>query len=259
MINAAVLGSPIAHSLSPVLHRRAYEILGIEGRYQAIEVGSGQLPNFLAEVGGKFDGFSLTMPLKEEAVPLSAVNSPEVEITGALNTLIRGDGDWSGHNTDVLGFEFLIRDYSKASVTILGAGGTARAALLAATRMGSSTRVFRRSSERDTALRQVSPGVEIRDWSEIGDELEAPIIVNATPSGALSQINHLHADLVIDALYHPWPTHLSKVSHSKSFVSGIDLLAAQASFQVNLMTNRKFDIPSFYRELKSAALAAINK
>ena len=103
MIDAAVLGSPIGHSLSPLLHTVAYKHLGIEGRYEAIEVKSGQLSEFLSNT--QKDVFSLTMPLKEEALGVAHDVSLIANKVSGGNTLVRSGTGWNLTSTDVEGFK----------------------------------------------------------------------------------------------------------------------------------------------------------
>ena len=103
-MKAAVLGSPIAHSLSPVLHRAGYQALGLDGwSYQAIECDEARLPALISGCGPDWAGLSLTMPLKRAVLPLLDEAEPLVAEVGAANTVIFDAGRRSGHNTDVPG------------------------------------------------------------------------------------------------------------------------------------------------------------
>src|SRR4051794_12969885 len=98
---AAVLGSPIAHSLSPALHRAAYIELGLDWTYDAIECDEAALPAFVQSLDASWVGLSLTMPLKRAVLPLLAEMSETVRLTGAANTVLFRDGRTVGDNTDV--------------------------------------------------------------------------------------------------------------------------------------------------------------
>ena len=102
MVRAAVLGSPIAHSLSPALHRAAYAALGLDWQYDAVEVASGGLAGFLAGLDPEWRGLSLTMPLKQEVLPLLSERTRLVEITGAANTVVIEDGAFIGSRAIVV-------------------------------------------------------------------------------------------------------------------------------------------------------------
>ena len=132
VLNAAVLGSPIAHSLSPVLHRAAYRALGLrEWRYAAHEVDEEGFLPFVAGLDETWRGLSLTMPLKEVAFEVAADISPTALATGAVNTLVRREtGEWDAHNTDVHG-------------VVAALGGSLRDAAAARARQRCSARVPR--------------------------------------------------------------------------------------------------------------------
>jgi hypothetical protein len=104
MIRGAVLGSPIEHSLSPVLHRAAFADLHLEGSYDRIEVGAGELKKFLSERASEFDYLSLTMPLKEEVLQLGFATSDLALKSQSANTLIKSGGTWEATSTDGTGF-----------------------------------------------------------------------------------------------------------------------------------------------------------
>src|SRR3954453_11988238 len=130
----AVVGSPIAHSLSPALHRAAYAALGLDWEYDGIEVVSGGLAAFLGGLGPEWCGLSLTMPLKQEVLPLLHERSRLVEITGAANTVVLRDRERHGHNTDVQGMVAALREAGVERVdraALIGAGATAASAVVA--------------------------------------------------------------------------------------------------------------------------------
>ena len=251
MIRAAVLGSPISHSLSPVLHKRAFEILGVAGEYSAIEVPSGHLHSFLdQEESHGWRGFSLTMPLKEEALVECVSLSTDSELLKATNTIISREQSWFGYNTDVLGFELLLQECDGHDVFILGAGATARAALLAARRSGMHTTVLRRNFNRDNDLRAIDRDVEILEWEKIAEPIFSGIVINATPAGVVTTELRGQIQYLVDSLYHPWPTVLmSKVGAGTKVFSGLNLLAAQAAYQVPLFTEREVSITELYPQL----------
>ncbi|MEV4500121.1 shikimate dehydrogenase, partial [Micromonospora arborensis] len=141
---AAVLGKPIAHSLSPVIHNAGYAAAGLTGwSYTRIECAAAELPDLVAGLGPEWAGLSVTMPGKEAALAVAAAASPVAVAVGAANTLVRRpDGSWYADNTDVAGMVRVLTDagvVAGAAVTVLGAGGTARAALAAAAQLASSS------------------------------------------------------------------------------------------------------------------------
>src|SRR5436305_11386162 len=136
---AAVLGSPIAHSLSPVLHQAAYAVLGLDDwTYRAVDCTEAQLPETLRALEAEgLAGVSLTMPLKRAVLPLLARVERLAADVGAANTVLFGGltGDWWGANTDVPGMVGVLRGAGAdrpASVTVLGGGATAASAVAAA-------------------------------------------------------------------------------------------------------------------------------
>ncbi len=141
-MRAAVLGSPVRHSLSPVLHRAAYRALGLSGwTYEAIECDEARLPGLLDGCGPDWAGLSLTMPLKRTVLPLLDTTEPLAAEVGGANTVIFAAGARHGHNTDVPG---MITTLTTAGISaagpalILGAGATACSALAALRGLGGS-------------------------------------------------------------------------------------------------------------------------
>jgi len=134
--HAAVLGRPIAHSLSPVLHRAAYAALGLGWSYDAIDCGADDLRAVL-DARPDWAGFSCTMPLKHAVLDVADEVSDAARQVGAGNTLIpRAGGGWRAENTDVHGIVAALDGLAFARCTVLGAGGTAQAALVALARLG---------------------------------------------------------------------------------------------------------------------------
>ena len=136
---AAVLGSPISHSLSPVLHGAAYEALGLDGwRYDAYECDEAGLRGFVAGLGPEWAGLSLTMPLKRVAMEVADEVSPLAAAVGAANTLVLTPDGRTADNTDVAGLVMTLRgaQLRGGRAVLLGAGGTAQAALAALRELG---------------------------------------------------------------------------------------------------------------------------
>ena len=158
---AAVLGMPIEHSLSPVLHTAAYAALGLSGwdygRYAVDEAG---LPGFVAGLGPEWVGLSLTMPLKRVALDVADEVTPDTAAIGAANTLVRRGAGWLAANTDVAGIEQALRAVGVTAVeraVVVGAGGTAQAALAALRRLGETApTVLVRDPARAGALRDTA-------------------------------------------------------------------------------------------------------
>lgn len=250
----AVLGKPIAHSLSPVLHRAAYAELGLDWEYDAREVGEGDLAAFLDGLDESWRGLSLTMPLKRTVVPLLDELSDRAAQARAANTVVLEAGRRTGHNTDIPGAVAAIRERTDAalpSAVILGGGATAASALLALADLGcTSVRVVVRDPGRvqetlgAASRHPARPMVEVLTFREAAESVEAlrPVVVVSTiPAEAQAEaVLRLAATaaVVFDVLYSPWPTPLARLagSEGKTLVSGLDLLVHQAALQVTLMT-----------------------
>lgn len=257
----AVLGSPIEHSLSPTLHNFLFRKRDIPAVYERFEVKRDELGSFLANHdSNEWQGFSLTMPLKEEGIRHCDSLTEEAIETGSINTLKRIEGGWNGYNTDVFGFRYLLeripqvsslRD-KEGSVAILGAGGTARAALMALRDSGKEIKVFRRSRERDEALLRANPDIEILDWSEGSGAFQASILINCAPVDAMRSVigSTTFKGFLLDSLYSPWPTPLMALAPSNYF-SGKDLLVAQALCQYEIFCDTTIDHAASFAELRA--------
>ncbi|MFF4220128.1 shikimate dehydrogenase [Streptomyces nondiastaticus] len=268
---AAVLGSPIAHSLSPVLHRAAYAELGLgEWTYDRFEVDEAALPAFLDELDGSWAGLSLTMPLKRAVIPLLDEVSDTAAAVEAVNTVVfTEDGRRLGDNTDIPGIAAALRERgvtSTASAAVLGAGATASSALaaLAGICTGEVT-VYVRSEARAAEMREWGErlGVAVRteDWARAAEALTAPLVVATTPAGATDALAEAVPDrpgALFDVLYEPWPTPLAAAWSARggTVLGGLDLLVHQAVLQVERMTGRAKAPLAAMRAAGEAALAA---
>lgn len=259
-MRCAVLGDPIGHSLSPAIHRAAYDALGLDGwRYDAIEVPSGGLAAFVAGLDpAEWRGLSLTMPLKREAMPLLDDQDEWVRLTSVCNTIVLDEsGHRHGLNTDVTGALRVLHEHERTGdrAVILGGGATAASLLLALAERGArhATLVVRDPDRAEETVRVVlgrprGPEVVVRTFDQVaGDRLEADILVSTVPASA--QVPELLAAVagiphVFEVVYEPCPTPLAaaatRAGHAVS--SGLDLLVAQAVDQVVAMTGR-VDVP----------------
>ncbi|MEW2305270.1 shikimate dehydrogenase [Streptomyces sp. NPDC006655] len=250
---AAVLGKPIAHSLSPVLHRAAYDELGLtEWSYERFEVDEAGLPGFLAELGPEWAGLSLTMPLKRAVIPLLDEVSETAASVDAVNTVVfTQDGRRSGDNTDIPGMVAALREHGIEQVdsaAVLGAGATASSALAALARICTGEVVaYVRSAARAAEMREwgerLDVEVRVADWADAEQALRAPLVIATTPAGttdALAAAVPERPSTLFDVLYHPWPTGLAArwSMFGGAVVSGLDLLVHQAVLQVEQMTGR---------------------
>ncbi|MFF7771840.1 shikimate dehydrogenase [Streptomyces massasporeus] len=268
---AAVLGSPIAHSLSPVLHRTAYQELGLAGwTYDRFEVDEAGLPAFFETLGPEWAGLSLTMPLKRAVIPLLDEISETAASVDAVNTVVRTeDGRRIGDNTDIPGMVAALREHGIDKVdaaAVLGAGATASSALAALSRIcPGEIAVYVRSEARATEMRQwaerLGIAVRIADWADAERALHAPLVISTTPAGvtdALARSVPERPAALFDVLYDPWPTDLAArwSAYGGAVVSGLDLLVHQAVLQVEQMTGLSPAPLDAMRKAGERALAA---
>ena len=283
-MKAAVLGSPIGHSLSPVLHQAGYQALGLDGwSYQAIECDEAGLPALISGCGPDWAGLSLTMPLKRAVLPLLDEAEPVVSEVGAANTVIFDAGRRSGYNTDVPGMiaalaeslrdqedgragslAGLARAGDRAAL-ILGAGATACSALAAVRGLGiTEATVAVRDPGRAATLRAAAErlGMVVQIVSFDDPGVPAPgLLIATTPAGAADTYSQrieagaLSPRCVLDVVYHPWPTRLAVAAERSgaAVAGGFALLLHQAARQFELMTGK----PAPLEAMRAAGLAAL--
>jgi shikimate dehydrogenase len=257
-MKAGVLGSPIAHSLSPALHRAAYAALGLDDwSYEAIECAEGGLAALITGLGPEWAGLSLTMPLKRTVLPLLQHVDPLAAATGGANTVVFRPGGRYGYNTDVHGIVDALTEAGApagGSVTIVGGGATACSALAAVRELGASSadvvvRDPSRAADLVDAAGRLGVRVRFRDFGELeGRTADAPaaLLISTVPAGvADSYAAHLRATgyapaAILDVVYSPWPTELAVAGAEAGSVvaSGFGLLLHQAAAQVELMTGK---------------------
>jgi len=263
-----VLGSPVAHSLSPVLHRAAYASLGLHGwSYDAHDVTADALPAFLDGLDESWVGLSLTMPLKDAVLPLLDSTSPLVQAVGGANTVLLDDGRRHGENTDVPGMVAALGAAGVSQVesaAVLGGGATARSAVAALAEVTGSVTAFVRTTSRahELALTAAATGVEVvvRPWEEA--VLDVPLVVNTTPAGAADELAALVPErpgVLFEVLYDPWPTPLVTAWRDRggTGVDGLELLVRQAVLQVALMTGLVVDAAALAPVLRAAGQRAL--
>ncbi len=267
---AAVLGKPVAHSLSPVIHNAGYAAAGLAGwSYEAHEVDESSLPGFVAGLGAQWMGLSLTMPLKEVALTVATSVSSRAAALGAANTLVRQpDGTWWAENTDAPGMVDALGWAGLGSarrVSVLGAGGTARAAIAAAASLGAGeVTVYAR---RPSAVEELAPvasavGVPLRGaaWTAAAESAaDADVVISTVPKGVADPLAGLvrwrTGMVLFDAVYDPWPTPLAAAASAGGcrIVSGLDLLLAQAVHQFELFTSTTAPVDAMRAALHAAA------
>lgn len=255
----AVLGSPVAHSLSPALHNAGYAAAGLTGwQYDAVEVPEAAFEPLFARLGPEWRGLSLTMPLKRVVIPLLAEVSDLARAVGAVNTVTwagpqrRARGD----NTDVHGIVAALASVGVHGVDgtacVLGAGATASSAVAALARLGcDDVLLLARSPERAAETLAVAErvGVQAR-WAPLAGieaALAAPVLISTLPAAAAAEWaaalpgGARPAGSLLDVTYHPWPTALATVwtRAGAPAAGGFEMLLHQAAAQFTLMTGHE--------------------
>lgn len=269
-----MLGSPISHSLSPVLHGAAYAALGLpDWAYSAVECDETALPQTLQRVEADgLAGVSLTMPLKRAVLPLLTRTDRLVADVGAANTVLFGGitGDWYGANTDVPGMVTALNgsspDVDLSTLCILGGGATAASALAAARELGVSSCVVcvrRPSASRylEEVAARVDVPVAVRPWSDAAVvAADVDVVVATTPAGATDElapsVRARAGAVLFDVVYTPWPTALASAWSAAGgrVIGGLELLVEQAALQVQLMTGKQPPVDV----MRAAGMAALS-
>ena len=262
-MRAAVVGRPITHSLSPLLHRAAYAALGLsDWTYDSLDLGAEELPDLLAGLGEEWRGFSVTMPCKQAAVDVADVVEPLPRLLHAANTLVRAEGGWRAENTDVTGIGMALQLGGVERVghaAIIGAGGTAAAAAVALSSLGAQhidvlVREPSRAADVTRVLQVLGVSASV---SRISDtEFEAPLVVSTVPVNGqpdLLPLSWRSGQTVLDVLYAPWPTPVAErvTAVGGTVIGGLEVLFWQATVQVELMTGMAAPIAAMRAALES--------
>lgn len=250
-----MLGRPVAHSLSPVLHRAAYAALGLDGwRYDAVECDDSALPALVRELGPEWVGLSVTMPGKVAALQVATAASERARAVGAANTLVRAGESWVADCTDIDGVTGALRAAAGFTAgeraVLLGGGGTARAALAGMALLGvrEVTLVVRDAGRAAATLdcaEVLGLRVQVVGWDDAALAercARADLAVNTVPATASAMMAAAvaAAPVVLDAGYSPWPTPVAAAVAATGgrLVSGLDMLLHQAFGQVEQFTGR---------------------
>ncbi len=278
---AAVLGHPVAHSLSPVLHRAAYAALGLTGwSYELHDVDEPDLPAFVHGLDAGWAGLSLTMPLKQAALRTVDVVQPLAQAVGAVNTVLLQPGGLTvGANTDVHGLVEALREAEPVGIArgrtltsaiIVGGGATAASARVALGELGvRAPQVLVRSPGRaGTVLRAAAATGLEPVLLTLGTDraraalTRADVVVSTVPGGASADLAPIVAQTrlspeqaLLDVVYEGWPTPLPTqwLASGGSVAPGYLMLLHQAVEQVRLMTGR----PAPVEAMRAALLAAV--
>ncbi|AGM05293.1 shikimate dehydrogenase [Amycolatopsis keratiniphila] len=254
---AAILGKPVEHSLSPVLHGAAFRALGLDGwTYERVEMDGPGLPAFVDGLGPEWAGLSVTMPGKRAALEYAGEVTPRAAAVGAANTLVRRETGWLADCTDVDGVTEALRiagEYSPGAddaAVVLGAGGTAAAAVVGLASLGVRTvrlvvRDPARAAETVEAAQRAGLDVEVLRWAEADFgklAADSAVLVNTVPPDAvrphLAELSGIGC--VLDVIYHPWPTALAEAVAERGgrLATGLDMLLHQAFGQSEYFTGQ---------------------
>lgn len=274
MIRAAVLGKPIDHSLSPLVHALIYDALEVDFSYEKIELDENSAEAFLlgALHEGSWSGFSLTMPLKEVGFRLGLPVAPEAVKSRSINT-VTPDGCF---NTDISGliriFSRIFQEESRVErITILGSGATARSTLIALEDLLESydassqprLTILRRTTARDAELKSATwLDLELLKIEEAkaSDLAGSDLLISTLPSGAESNFVDLltgYRGILFDISYSPWPSIFAQVSQGQ-VISGLTLLVAQAIDQAAIFSGIDFNKDEMYEEVLSSTMRKLS-
>lgn len=254
---AAVLGQPIEHSRSPILHNAGYEALGLDQwNYGKIECGEDDLARIVGTSDDTYAGFSVTMPAKFAALNFASDVSERAKLIGSANTLVRTENGWFADNTDCEGVLGALEELfpqgfpSKAKAVVIGGGGTARPALWALSELGAADiHVFNRSNKfdelKDLAMRNGATfSFHAYDDHDVISHVcsEAEVVISTVPSTVIAGQESLFAQApVFDVIYEPWPTPLTLAAQDNGHpcIGGHVMLACQAYSQFEQFTGHE--------------------
>ena len=246
-----VVGSPIDHSKSPAIHRAAYSVLDLDWDYGRLEVGKNDLRQVLDNAPEALCGFSVTMPLKDEAARHAIWRDEFAELSGAANTLVRSESGWRAYNTDVFGIFQALAPFSTKpeSVLIIGSGATAYSAVMAIRHMNPKARliVFARNPETRAELIEFAKrlGLKAKATRKLHKAISrVELTISTLPAhaidaevAALAARNKLRPiGALLDVAYNPWPSEMANVwlKQQRPVVSGIEMLIWQAIAQLRI-------------------------
>ena len=265
-----VIGDPVAHSLSPVVHNQAFREAGLNAVYLPIRVPRGDLAGFLKAFEQlPVHGYSVTLPHKETAAALAREKAPSVKLTGAANTLVRDDEGFVAYNTDFEGVLAVFREHLPSAPTtplhgklvmVLGAGGVARAVAFACQREGAIVTIVNRTADRARDLAE-NVGCKCADWGA-RHQILSDIIVNCTSVGMHPNVDQspLSRDYlretmtVFDTVYTPESTLLIKEARDQNcrVITGVELFTRQAALQFQLFTGKEPPLEQMQQVLRRA-------
>ncbi len=265
---AGVIGWPVSHSRSPLLHNRWLERYGIDGAYVPLPVRPGMLATAVQGLrAAGFAGVNVTLPHKPEAATLCDELTPSARLTGAVNTLVFGE-TIVGHNTDGAGFVAHLRasgvDPASGPALLVGAGGAARAIAATLLAEGTPVTVSNRNPERAAALAAALPGLRTLPWEQREAMADSALLVNTTSLGMAGQpplpmrLDRARPGLVVaDIVYVPLETPLLATARARGLrtVDGLGMLLHQAGAGFAAWFGQAPEVDADVRDLLVASLA----
>lgn len=269
-----VMGDPVTHSRSPVMHNAALARLGVNAVYLAFPVAA---PDLATAVGGLaalgVGGFNLTIPHKQAILPLLQMITPEAQAVGAVNTVWRTESGWAGTNTDVAGFIAPLKglaDWGQATALVLGNGGAARAVVAGCTQLGfQNIQVVGRNPQKmaqfeaSWANSPLHPPLTVFPWETLPLRLPtASLIVNTTPVGMSTSAGSSPLDeaalalvpataAVYDLIYTPRPTRLLALAAQRGLVTfdGLEMLVQQGAAALEIWLRQPVPVDTMRQAL----------
>ena len=249
-----VIGNPIEHSLSPILHNYWIKINEIDAIYEKQILNENELEKFISQVREKkIDGINVTLPFKKSVIPYLDELSLEAKNTQSVNTIYSKDNKVIGHNTDIIGFQTSIKkskyDLCNKEILILGAGGVAPSLIFALNEMKvSKIKVSNRTKEKSQNLKKIFKNIEIVEWGEVPN---FDMIINATSLGLKEEdkINLNFSSIsknkfFYDVIYNPRETNFLKTGKKlgNKILNGKLMFIYQALSAFNIWHNQKPDV-----------------
>lgn len=259
-IRLGLIGFPLSHSLSPVMHQAALRELSLPGTYELLETPLELLSERLGQVRREFCGVNVTVPHKEHVIPHLDGLSPEARAIGAVNTVVNESGRLIGHNTDAAGFlrglEEAGIEYRGKRVLILGAGGAARGIAFALKPHAAEIWIRNRTPIRAMELAEEFGLMFVPEFSLEGAVRECDLLINTTsvglkdpdtsplPEGLLPQ-----SGVVVDIVYNPPVTKLLRDAQARGLrtLGGLPMLVWQGALAFELWTGREPDVSVMYK------------
>jgi shikimate dehydrogenase len=250
-----VAGSPIEHSLSPIIHQTGYKAVNLDWQYLKVELNETQLADYVKNRNESLVGMSLTMPLKEVALSVADEITELAQKVNSVNTLIFKNKKVYAGNTDVYGIIQALKTNKKLDVSspsIIGSGATARSALVALHQLGAKkVRVCARNKVSIQDLSELANNLEMKyeevEWEKISQALAGTTVISTLPSLGMDKYAAMGPEIpgsLLDVAYSPWPSKIAMewIFRRGFVVSGLEMLLHQAVMQFELMTGKKAPI-----------------